>query len=244
MICSLFSGMCVAVPHSDTTAHICFYVTKEKYRGRGIGRSVYSAATSQLGERNWCVTAEQSNSNLYHKLGFRIKSFNVQRHWVIPDVENLPTDDYAGSIKIVKPSEISEDLIEKFDVTIHPFKRDGVLPRRLRGCECAYVAVTDGVIRGVVAMMSATQGYKMEPWYATNPHIAKILGIKALEGIKKGEKVEVLVPEENYDALAVIKELGLQDAAPEVAYRMYSKEEVTFSKQSVYSLMCYDFYIV
>ena len=208
-------------------------------RGKGIGKKVFDACMAQLGDINIALNAVRHKTDMYAKAGFKHKSFTITGFIGYPKYDTL---DKIKCNKEIDITAMTSQLVEKvleYDANIHPVPRQALMKKWFdRPGMRTLVATRDGAVVGYVGIMAAVEGYRVSPFYADSPDVARMLWKAAIDNVEKDSKIEVACVVE--DGIKLFSEtLSL---AKDVFYnvRMFTKEIVHPKIDVVYSLCNYD----
>jgi len=179
-----------------------FFIVKEGYRGKGIGRQLWFQRRNQLLSRLVKGSAIGMDGviamqSFYEKGGFRI-AFRDERHETIGRKTI-----FSKKVTPIEKKEI--DQILSYDFTCIAYPRASFLKKWLQMPESFSFKYTGNKnIKGYVHLRKANKGYKIGPLFADDEHIAKDLFNACLNAVPC-EQINIDIPTTNKAALALSK---------------------------------------
>lgn len=222
----------------DKRGVISWFVTKPKYRGKGIGKKLFKICKDLLADRNIGVTCEPHKVSMYEKMGFKVQSTLVcSMSRVVPKL--LQKQEKNDVQTILLNDSILSDVLE-YDRMIHPSDRTHILKGYFADFSFAtYVAVKEGKVVGYGCLSPGRDGNRLMPLYANDVTAASCLINVLLSGLE-GTSVEVGYIEWNkVNVMKAFEVTELEEGSEFVAMKLYTKNQEIFPHSSIYSVMNY-----
>ena len=208
-------------------------------RGKGISKKVFDGCMAQLGDINIALNAVRHRTDMYAKAGFKHESFTITGFIGYPKYDILDKIPCNKEIEITAMTSQHVEKVLEYDANIHPVPRQALMKKWFdRPGMRTLVATRDGAVVGYVGIIAAVEGYRVSPFYADSPGIARTLWKAATDKVEKDSKIEVACIIE--DGIKLFSEtLSL---ATDVFYsvRMFTKEIVQPKTDVIYSMCNYD----
>ena len=226
----------------DSTALICFYVTKKSWRGKGIGRKVYDLSCQPLGQRQIGLNADWSHQKMYASGAFKVSTFTmITYNCAIKDVVVFHDELAKTNLKVLPLQDVDFEKILAYDKKIHPMERKEILRWFIDFAHVGLVAMEDDAVVGWGSVYKARRGFKFMPLYADSFECAKVIGNELLKQIASNTEVEVEVafPEGNLNAKKLFHEFNITSGREVFHKRMFTEKDIPIPDHFVYSVLNY-----
>lgn len=189
------------VRHSDAFGFLGLYLTRDGWRGRGLGARLWQAGLAHLGERTVGLDGVLARQKNYARAGFRASHRTIRHQGAVtaapaPDVVPVRPDHLPALLALDRESSgVDRAAYLTAWFTDTPRRRTLVLDR-------------GGRIEGYGTIRACRSGAKVGPLHAADPHdAARLLAALALLAPPAGG-LFLDIPEPNYAALALARDLG------------------------------------
>ncbi len=223
-----------AVIYDDHYAFCGLYIVKPEYRGLGYGLQLTHERLNYVGNRITGLDGVLNKVSKYEKLGYKSAHLNIRYELNTPPLMQLE----PRVSPIVDLKAISFSDLEKFDREYFPAPRSAFLKRWIHqsyGHALGYM--NEGVLQGYGVIRKCGKGYKIGPLFARNEFVAdrlfKSLCTRAVEG-----PIYLDVPEPNVEALALVKEYGMQVSFE--VLRMYRNGSPTIDLEGIFGITTFE----
>ena len=229
---------------NDTHAGVARFVTKEEYRGKGIGRNVFNAALQYLGDRNTGLCAYVGSQGLYSKFGFNLASYGIAHILGTADqeeVDKLPNS--STNCSVVPLIDVNIEDILCYDTSRHKVKRKEFLLEWLSPNRSQSVVALNqnSQIQGYASLWPADLGYRIQPLYADSVNVARILLKHVIRLIPRDVKFELFIIMENVQAVelwnSILEDDYRTNGVNRIATQMFTKAVVPVQKEKVYAVL-------
>jgi GNAT superfamily N-acetyltransferase len=180
---------------------IGLYICHPDFRGQGLGKRVWDAGITYLGDRTIGLDGVPAQQDNYRSMGFvpayrtwrysgRFKPLSVDSNIVPIDAPMLP-------------------LVEAFDRRYYPGTRKAFLARWLDAPRIARAVIRDGKLAGYGVLRKCYEGYKIGPLFSETEADASLI-FMALCADSNGEIVSIDVPESAGDFSAYLEDIAFE----------------------------------
>jgi len=215
-----------------------FFIVRPEFRGHGYGNTLWHARRDRLIKRlnpgaSIGMDGVFDMQPYYAKGGFEFSHRNMRFRLDVPKERRAPDDE---NIKPV--ADISFDVLSAYDRTCFPAARDKFLKNWISqpdGGTWAYVQ--DGKLRGYGTARRCGEGHKIGPLFADDAGVAEALFMQ-LSTFAAGGPVFVDAPENNADAMALVKRHGMNEVFG--CARMYLGPEPDVVHDRVYGVTTFE----
>jgi len=192
-----------AVRHSPGFGFLGLFLCRPEWRGRGCGRQIWQAGLALLGERTIGLDGVAAQEASYARAGFRLSHRTLRyRGRVAP--EPWP--------RLLPFAPRHLPALLALDLRASGIAREAYLGAWFAGAPTRRTLVleADGEVAGFGTIRTCREGAKVGPLHAADPADAgRLLGALAAFA-PPGAEVSLDVPEPNYAAGALARELGLE----------------------------------
>ena len=194
-----------------------------------------------IGDKNIGLQAAPGATDLYQRFGFKLSSFYIDEYRFIPEKKQiLPLD------RLSKHILIKEMLTEHFqhgveyDAKICCLARPDVFQMWMDTCPFKFIAFKNGDVCGYVFARKGIN-YRVSPLFADNKDIALSLLHSLLNAMDDDERIEVSIPVENEDALAMFADLGMtKEHFVERSIRLNTHHNLPLKLENTYCFTNYE----
>lgn len=190
-----------AVRHSDAFGFLGLYITRDGWRGRGLGARLWQAGLAHLGDRTVGLDGVLAQQQNYGRAGFRASHRTIRHQGRVapapaPDVVPVRPEHLPALLALDRAaSGVDRRAYLSAWFADSPHRRTLVLDR-------------GGRIDGYGTIRACRSGAKVGPLHAADPHDATRL-LAALATLSPPTEALFLdIPEPNYAALALARDLG------------------------------------
>lgn len=226
-------GCIAAVSYAGRFGFIGLYIVAPAWRGRGIGRRLWTEGTARLAGQVVGLDGVPTQQENYRRSGFELAWQNVR---------------FAGAARrtgrtepaqIVPLGAVDFALLCADDRRIFPAPRAEFLRCWIAMPDAAGLAwLEQGRVAGWGLIRRCREGHKIGPLVADDPSIASALFAALCERVPVGDTVYLDVPMPNADALTLAQAQGLHGVF-ETA-RMYAGAAPACELQRVYGITTFE----
>jgi GNAT superfamily N-acetyltransferase len=196
-------GSISAVRYESGYGFMGFYIVLPEFRGRGIGRLLWSEALRRLEGRVVGLDGVMAMVPCYAKSGFVTHHINTRHRFKAAPHALAPTVKRLSSLPLAKVLE--------YDRRHHPAARAAFLDQwvRIPGSH-GFVSVTDARVNGYGVIRPSQNGWRIGPLFADSAAVAGSL-LEALCGsVNAGDDIFMDVPGCNEAACALAEARGVE----------------------------------
>jgi N-acetylglutamate synthase-like GNAT family acetyltransferase len=227
---SVVVGCISAVKYSEDYGFIGFYVVENEYRGSSAGTQLALVALKYLNGCNIGIDGVLSRVANYEKLNFKFAYKNARFETV--------GSNYNVDIRILPLSNISIELVYKYDLLCFPASRQSFIDAWIQMPETYSVAFSEnGLIKGYGVIRKCRNGFKIGPLFADNSDVAESI-FRALASKAVDELIYIDVPVINDEALKIAQKYEMK-LVFETA-RMYSKNIPNISINKIFGITSFE----
>lgn len=194
-----------------------------------------------VGDTNIGIQAALGATDLYARHGIGLSSFYIDESRFVPNIDSVFSKNKFPEDVLVREMD-SDDLhnVVAYDGSKCCIKRPKVVAMWLETCQYKYVAIKSGTVKGIVFARKSAN-YRISPLFADDTTIAHMLLHKVLHNLGEGKKIEVSIPVENKEAIAMFEEVGMTaDHFVERCVRLNSKHNLPLKLQDTYCFTNYE----
>ena len=193
------------------------FITRNGYRGKGIGKLVWEACKKQIEGKNLFINSVILLVSMYEKQGAIFSSPPFEMCEIFVPLKKQFDDQFlkeirhnSCKIKTYTPSMFNE--VDKYDATFHCIKRTHFLRVHLKKCHNVQVAYDEtGSMCCYGTIRQGYDGYSLMPLYAENITIAKKILLSLVLDIPDGTILKIFICDENADGEnEVLKNIGYE----------------------------------
>lgn len=218
-----------ATRYGDDFAFVGFYIVEPEYRGRGIGREIWTGALDRHGHRNVGLDGVVAQIENYRRSGFAIDYHNRR-------YRGIGGGKPSGMARPARAADIA--AIVAYDERCFPGKRSEFVERWVMQ-PGAFAYVIDGWkdLSGYAVMRPCFEGWKIGPLFADDRAGAQAL-LDDLCARIPGDNFYLDVPTIHHDAIAIVTRAKM-DVVFETA-RMYTRGRPQFSVERCFGVTTFE----
>ncbi len=221
-----------AVIYDAQFAFCGFYIVDSLYRGQGYGMALTRERLSYVGNRNAGIDGVTNMLDKYERIGYKLAHNNARYcgQSIHPKLEK--------DIAIVSLKKVNFDELQAYDRRHFPAARTNFLKCWINQPEGESLGfVRDGKLCGYGVIRACQHGFKIAPLFADEECIAEQLFLNLIS-YAKGSSIYIDIPENNPDAVALVKRYQLEKVF-ETA-RMYLKGQPEIEMAHVYGMTSFE----
>jgi len=213
-------GTATAMVYGNRVAWIGMVIVDREYRGRGIGKELFSTLLDNLHpDLSLKLDATPAGEPVYQKFGFKAE-YLIYRMTCHSVPAKLLSDENDGSLEPVVPDQL--DMLVDVDSQVFGADRQPLLSHLLENDPGnAWVIRQGEEITGLVLGRKGNRFYQIGPLVASSTLEAKMLMTKFLKGTE-GQPVVVDIPKDKKELIQWLLTLGFSSQRHFV--RMFQKE--------------------
>ncbi|WP_127078064.1 GNAT family N-acetyltransferase [Rhodomicrobium lacus] len=194
-------GCISAVAYDGTFGFLGLYIVKPPYRGRGFGLKLWNTAMDYMGARNVGLDGVVAQQDNYRKSGFKLAYRNMRYQGTGGGTEP------AGLVQL---SSIGFDEICRYDATVFPVPRVGLLRRWIDQPQVVALGVLSGNrLAGYGVARASRSGFRIGPLFADAAHVAGAL-FEGLSSRLRGEPIFLDTTEANPRSAELAQRYGME----------------------------------
>lgn len=241
-------GCCCGIALSANHGYIGMYVVGRKHRGIGLGRILWNAAVSRLGDRNISLSSGEKMLPFYREKA----GFSIVTDWTVDlytaTTVRLPSDPLifvvpAPYIIVIDPLSPLVQCVIKYDASIHNYDRSGIVKATVSEVDTITVMAVkrtnDCKTTGYACMKKSLQGHwLLAPVYADDYESAYLLIYSLLNSLTDNEQREGVVAKlisSNSEAAKVFFQFGMKRSNYQLK-RLFTKEIFPIPENNIFAL--------
>lgn len=242
-------GCCCGIALSTDHGYIGMYVVRQKYRGVGLGRILWNAATARLGNRNVSLSSGDKMLSFYRdKAGF-----SVATEWTVDLYSatsvRIPTERLIHAMPEpfifgIDPLGPLVKCVLNYDASIHRYDRSAIVKATVSEAgtlTLMSVRETNNDCRttGYACMKKSMQGHWLiAPVYADDYESAYTLIYGLLDSLSECQRQEGVVAKlisSNCEASKVFLQFGMKKSSYQLK-RLFTKEVFDIPENHIFAL--------
>lgn len=242
-------GCCCGIALSDSHGYVGMYVVRRNHRGIGLGRILWNAAISRLGDRNIGLSSGEKMLPFYREKA----GFSMTAEWTVDlytaTTVRLPSDPLifvvpAPYIIVIDPPSPLVQCVIKYDASIHKYDRSDIVKATVSEVDTITVMAVkqkngDCMTTGYACMKKSLQGHwLLAPVYADDYESAYLLIYGLLNNLTDNERREGVVAKlisSNSEAAKVFLKFGLKRSSYQLK-RLFTKEIFPIPESNIFAL--------
>ena len=223
------------VAYGETYGFMGLFIVKPEYRGRGLGRHLWTARRDMLRARldpeaPIGMDGVEAMAPFYAEGGFELAYVN-RRYSLTAGAQTVSSD-------VVPISDVPFQALVKFDRHFFPAFREEFLDGWItqRGA-IARAVVNDAGVQGYAVARPCGEGYKVGPLFAEDAETASTL-LHAIENELVGETLFVDIPDVNPEHEAFAARHGMEEVFR--CARMYHGEPPAIDESRVFGITTFE----
>lgn len=242
-------GSCSAIALSAHHGYIGMYVVGRKYRGIGLGRFLWNAAISRLGDRNISLSSAEKMLPFYQEKA----GFSLSADWTVDlytaTTVRLPSDPLVcvgptPYLIVVDPLSPFIQCVINYDASLHKYDRSEIVKATVSEVDTLTLmavkrSTDDCKTSGYACMKKSLQGHwLLAPVYADDYESAYALIYGLLNNLTDNERREGVVAKlisSNYEAAKVFLQFGMKRTNYQLK-RLFTKEIFQIPENNIFAL--------
>lgn len=243
------AGCCCGISLSADHGYVGMYVVGRKYRGIGLGRILWNAAISRLGDKNISLSSAEKMLPFYKEKA----GFSISADWTVDlytaTNARLPSEHMfavrTSYIISVDPLGPLVQCVLDYDAATHSYDRSGVVRATLAEpgtlCLVAVKQSLDGDCKtsGYACMKKSLQGHWLiAPVYADDYECAYSLIYGLLDTLNDNQRSEGVVAKlvsSNLEAAKIFLHFGLKKSTYQLK-RLFTKHVFPIPERKIFAL--------
>ncbi len=223
---------------------IGMFITRDGYRGKGIGSKVLQYCLHYAGEgKNIGLQATFNAMILYKRMGFNHLSFSVDEYrFLLERIKLPPFENFCPSninIREMIDDDINRGMV--YDMEVCSIPRPQIFQMWMATSLKKFIAIKDEKAVGFMFAKKGVNGFRVSPFYARDYSIAHSLMHRFVSILKDNEIVEISIPVDNQNSLNLFVDIGLnQKCLIGRSVRMYTQGEIPVNLQQCYGYVNYE----
>jgi predicted GNAT family acetyltransferase len=222
---------------AEGLSNISLFITREDYRGRGLGRRLLERVLEERKEQNIVLSSVWGARSLYKSHGFECSSRQVS----VIEVHNpKPVSPPDASVQVVRVTSESLEEVAEFDERVVGFNRSEYLQQWLLADHCnSYAAFVAGRCEGYASFRPHPNWTRVQPMFATSPSIVMQLFKPIFFGGEldpKPLKMMVLNADSQHDFIQKLHAMGDVDVKQKPEHQMFTKNALHHDEDKIYAV--------